>query len=58
MALYGILIRNEAGEAINYIAVPVESPEAALEYARGAFEYESIEIYDLNGPLHVSYNII
>lgn len=58
MACYGILIRNEAGEAINFTALSVKSPEAVLEWAKGGFEYESIEIYSLNGPLHDSYNII
>lgn len=62
MACYGILIRNEAGEAINFTAVSVESSEAALEYAKGGFADEttevSIEIYSLNGPLHDSHNII
>lgn len=62
MACYGILIRNEAGEAINFTALSVKSPEAVLEWAKGGFADEttgvSIEIYSLNGPLHDSYNII
>lgn len=34
MVLYGILIRNEAGEAINFTALSVKSPEAVLEWAK------------------------